>query len=86
MVETQGNLTLTAPRLTFFHRCESILKRWQKDLPEMKSAFKRRSTNSLTRIPDKLENTIVKVIDQVKRIFYILFMAVNPLKEGKYNL
>ena len=44
----------------------------------------RRRLSPLHKLPDKLETTILSIIEKVKRIFYILYMAVQPLKEGMY--
>ena len=59
------------------------MQRWQKDLSDMRVEVRRR-LSPLHKLPDKLETTILSIIEKVKRIFYILYMAVQPLKEGMY--
>lgn len=49
----------------------------------MRVEVRRRANLSSHKLPDKLETTILFIIEKIKRIFFVLYMAVQPLEESK---
>jgi len=47
----------------------------------MRVEVRRRANLSSHKLPDKLETTILFIIEKIKRIFFVLYMAVQPLEE-----